>query len=150
MKLHDLAQMQDFARKLAHLLKRGDVVCLNGEMGAGKTTLVQMIAKELGVREAVVSPTFSLVNEYASLLGTIYHLDFYRMQSDAEIYDIDYETMLYYPQGITFLEWSERILDFLPREYIEINITRGQGEERRISIPERGVRSEEIRKVFDE
>ncbi len=88
-----------------------------GEMGAGKTTLIKQICKELGIQEETSSPTFSLVNEYKTLTGdTIYHFDFYRIKSMEEAYDIGYEDYLF-SGNICLIEWPEKMENLLEQEH---------------------------------
>jgi len=97
-----------------------------GEMGVGKTTLIKAMAKRLGSRDNVTSPTFSLVNEYALEGGernTIYHFDFYRILGLDEVYDIGYEEYFYSGQ-FCFVEWPDKIARLLPDSFIEIRISR--------------------------
>lgn len=105
---------------LGLLLDGGDVVALIGELGAGKTTLTQGIAIGLGVGNDcyVTSPTFTIINEYKGRMP-IYHLDFYRIESPLEIDNLGLEE--YLPgEGVTIIEWAEKIEGFLPKEYLMI------------------------------
>ena len=97
-----------------------------GEMGVGKTTLIKAMAKRLGSKDNVTSPTFSLVNEYAVEGGeksAIYHFDFYRIMGLDEVYDIGYEEYFYSGQ-FCFVEWPDKIESLLPENFIEIRISR--------------------------
>ncbi len=85
-----------------------------GEMGVGKTTLIKEMVKQLGVQDSSSSPTFSIVNEYDTPLGTVYHFDFYRINNIAEAYDIGIEDYLYNGDYI-FIEWPEKVKDLLPQ-----------------------------------
>jgi len=103
----------------------------SGDMGSGKTTLIQALVKELGSTDPVSSPTFSLVNEYEIEDGgvnTIYHFDFYRIESIEEVYDIGYEEY-FYSNNYCFIEWPEKIETLLPENYIEIRISPVAGAE---------------------
>lgn len=97
-----------------------------GDIGAGKTTFIQTICQQLGVREAVVSPTFALVNEYSYLDASgkeqvIYHLDLYRLKNIQEALDIGIEQLLY-DDNYCFIEWPELIEDLLPEDVVRIKI----------------------------
>ena len=99
---------------LADLLYDHKIVALEGQMGAGKTTFVQTILKSIGVEELEGSPTYSLINEYqSSLLGKVYHLDLYRLNSIDEVYDIGIEELLY-QNVVCFIEWPEKMHEMLP------------------------------------
>ena len=99
------------------------VLLFNGEMGAGKTTLIKEVCKELGIQDITHSPTFSLVNEYLSNTGeTVYHFDFYRIEDEEEAYDMGVEDYLY-SNNWCLIEWSENVKNLLPLEAIDIQIT---------------------------
>lgn len=96
-----------------------------GEMGAGKTTFIQAICRELGVKTAVSSPTFAIVNEYEGHDGPVFHFDFYRLKSEREAYDMGAEE--YVDSGhYCLVEWPEKIEGLLPEKHITINITADQ------------------------
>lgn len=92
-----------------------------GEMGAGKTTFIKAFCQELGIRDLVSSPTFSIVNEYDADGIPVYHFDFYRLKDIHEAYDIGYEEY-FYSNGICLIEWPEKIPGLLPASYIKITI----------------------------
>ena len=142
-KIKNLDELNIFAKKLSEKIRKGDVFSLVGDLGAGKTTLVQMIGSHLGISEYITSPTFSLVNIYEGEMP-LYHLDLYRIEYQEEIENLDYETY-FYPVGVTFIEWASRVSDYLPKNMIEINITINE-ENRVLEIKEDGQRSEEIAK----
>lgn len=118
--INNLGDLEKFAKILADNIKKGDVFSLVGDLGAGKTTLVQMVGKYLGIDDYITSPTFSLVNIYNGDID-LYHLDLYRLESPEEIENIDFETY-FYPDGISFIEWAEKAQGYLPDKLIEINI----------------------------
>lgn len=94
-----------------------------GSMGSGKTTFIKSVCEEMGVEEAINSPTFAIVNEYESRDGdTIYHFDFYRIKSIAEVYNMGYEEYLY-SNAYCFIEWPELIEELLPEETVRVEIT---------------------------
>ena len=108
--------------KLGRLLKPGDIVTLNGELGAGKTCFTSGAAKALGIRDYITSPTFTIVNEYVSAKGfPIYHFDFYRINSIKEAYDIGIEEY-FSAEALCFIEWPEKIEQILPEGYIPVAI----------------------------
>jgi len=114
-------QTRRLGMRLGSLLHMGDVVCLHGDLGSGKTTLVQGMAQGWGSLEQVTSPTFVLVNQYHRPDGsTMYHLDAYRMQNALEAEDLDMTQML--DSGCLVLEWPEKIVEALPAERLWINM----------------------------
>ncbi len=106
----------DFAKKL----KKGDIVCLNGDLGAGKTAFVSGVAEAFGYDGYTSSPTFTLINEYLADIP-IYHFDVYRISFSDEMYDIGIDDYLF-GDGICIIEWPEKIKDILPENTININI----------------------------
>jgi tRNA threonylcarbamoyladenosine biosynthesis protein TsaE len=107
---------------LAELLSDHNIVALEGQMGAGKTTFVQTVLKAIGVEELEGSPTYSLINEYHStLFGKVYHLDLYRLNAIEEVYDIGIEELLY-QNAVCFIEWPEKMQEMLPDNTIWVYI----------------------------
>lgn len=145
--IKDLRELENFVKKLAKELKFGDVISLKGDLGAGKTTLVQFVAKELGVEDYVTSPTFSIVNIYEGQ-QKIYHMDLYRLEDPEELEQIDFENY-FYPEGITFIEWAEKGGYYLPEDMIEISIEIGLNK-RIIYIEENNIRAKEIGEKLNE
>lgn len=101
--------------------KKGQVYCLNGDLGTGKTVFTQGFAKGLGVDEPVNSPTFTIVQEYEGKDMPFYHFDVYRIADVAEMDEIGYEDY-FYGDGVCLIEWAEQIKDILPDDRITINI----------------------------
>lgn len=126
--------MQEWSERFAHTLCSGDVVSLEGTLGAGKTQVVQWIAQALGADRPASSPTFSLVNHYRTPNRDLYHLDLYRLESPNELEDIDYETYFYPEEAITFLEWAEKAKDYLPHDMVHVQIVVKEGEAREVSV----------------
>lgn len=113
-------------------VKKGDIINLNGDLGAGKTHLVKGIAKGLGIDEDITSPTFTIVNEY---YGTVplYHFDVYRINDIYELYELGFEEYIY-GNGVSIIEWGNLILDVLPKDVINIDIRIVGEDKREISI----------------
>ncbi len=98
-----------------------------GKMGVGKTTLIKELCAQLGVADVVSSPTFAIVNEYATESNEpVYHFDFYRLKSIAEAYDLGYEEY-FYSGCYCFVEWTEKVEEILPDRYLRIEITETEG-----------------------
>ena len=119
---YDLTGIDDVAKLIITKAKHKTLL-FNGEMGAGKTTLIKAICEYLGVEDNVTSPSFSLVNEYQGSKDVIYHFDFYRINDEDEAYAIGFEEYEYTGDWL-FIEWSEKIPNLIPEEshYIDINI----------------------------
>jgi tRNA threonylcarbamoyladenosine biosynthesis protein TsaE len=122
---HNVAETVAFGTALGALLERGDVVCLSGDLGAGKTALARGIAAGWGVREAVNSPTYIFIHEYErhgrGSGERLYHVDAYRLTSAADAASIGLEDLLA-GEGVVLLEWPERVLPLLPTERLWIDI----------------------------
>jgi tRNA threonylcarbamoyladenosine biosynthesis protein TsaE len=125
--------------RLGGLLKNGDVVCLQGDLGAGKTTLVQGLAQGWGSLDPVSSPTFIIVNVYRRPDdGQLYHMDAYRLESAPEAAELDLDEML--AQGSVLVEWPERIQEILPDDHMWISFEYVAEENRQMLIRARGAR----------
>lgn len=116
------AETQDFGAEFAKRLSPGVVVCLYGDLGAGKTTLVQGIARGLGIKKRLISPTFILVRRYKLSIGYLYHIDLYRLQNVDEVKAIGIEELLADPTNILLIEWPERIESLLPKRYWKVQL----------------------------
>ncbi|MBP8793059.1 MAG: tRNA (adenosine(37)-N6)-threonylcarbamoyltransferase complex ATPase subunit type 1 TsaE [Lutibacter sp.] len=114
------------------------ILLFNGEMGVGKTTLIKEIVKQLGVTDTVSSPTFSLVNEYQSTLGSkIYHFDFYRINKEEEAMDMGIEEY-FYSKNWCLIEWPNKIENLVPLKSVSINITSATNNLRTIELINNG------------
>lgn len=122
-KTFSAAETRALGEKLAPLLKPGDVICLNGDLGAGKTAFSQGVARGLGVTDPVTSPTFTLINEYQGRLP-LYHFDVYRLGGPEEMEDLGYEEY-FYGRGVCLIEWAQLVEDVLPEDRLDITLTRG-------------------------
>ena len=104
-----------------------------GNLGAGKTTLIQRICAALGVKKAVTSPTFTLVNEYEGASETMYHFDFYRIKTETEAYDIGVDE--YFDSGdLCMIEWPEKIDSLIPPRHFKISLKISQDQQREITL----------------
>lgn len=129
--------------RLGALLNHGDLVCLNGDLGSGKTTLVQGMARGWGSGDEVSSPTFVLVNLYRRRDGSqLYHLDAYRLSGAAEAVDLDLDALL--AGGALVVEWAERIRAALPGEALVIQMKYVDDNQRDLVITATGERYEAI------
>jgi tRNA threonylcarbamoyladenosine biosynthesis protein TsaE len=115
-------------KKLAGILKPGDVVLLIGELGTGKSVIARGIARGLGIKETISSPTFTLLKEYEGEVP-LYHLDAYRLDSPADLFELGLEE--YLGEGILLVEWADRVYGFFDRDFLEIRIAYGEDESMR-------------------
>jgi len=133
--IYKIDQLPTIAKKIIEHCKDIKNVLFYAEMGAGKTTLIKEIIKQLGVTDNVSSPTFSLVNEYISNNNeTIYHFDFYRIEIEEEVLDIGIEDY-FYKNAWCFIEWPQNIESYLPENAIVIEIEILDEETRKIKFP---------------
>lgn len=124
--------MIKLGNRFGQAAKAGMVISLRGSLGAGKTVFARGVARSLGIQEAIVSPTFTLVQEYDGRIP-MYHMDLYRISSQEDFEMIGGEDMLY-SDGICLIEWSEVINDMLPKGTIFINITVNPDQSRTVMI----------------
>ena len=115
-------ETQKIAEDFAKTLKEGDVLCMYGDLGVGKTAFVQGLAKGLEIDEPITSPTFTIVNEYSGTLQ-LYHFDVYRIADSDEMYEIGYEEYVY-GDGVSVIEWPQLIDDILPEKRYDIEIAK--------------------------
>jgi tRNA threonylcarbamoyladenosine biosynthesis protein TsaE len=120
--INDLSDLNQAAQDLMAFAGDHKIFAFDGEMGAGKTTFIKAICKHLGITDLVSSPTFSLVNEYETPSGLLYHFDFYRIKDITEAYDIGYEDY-FYSGSLCLIEWPEKIEELLPIPRVNITIT---------------------------
>ncbi len=119
--IHSLDKIADAAREFVQHIGERRVFAFYGGMGAGKTTFIRAICEELGVTDAVTSPTFSIVNEYASAHAPVYHFDFYRINCLAEAMDLGFNDYAY-SGNICLMEWPELIEELLPEDTVSVHI----------------------------
>src|SRR5512133_302124 len=140
-------QTRRLGTRIGALLAPGDLVCLNGDLGAGKTTLIQGIAHGWESLDRVSSPTFVIVNEYHRKTGeTLFHMDAYRLENAAEAFDLDLDRML--EQGALLVEWAERIKEALPENALWINMRWLADEQRGLLFTASGDRSQALMDQF--
>ena len=113
-------ETQELGKRLGSFLKKGDVIALQGPLAAGKTTLTKGIALSLNVKDTITSPTFCLISEYEGKLP-LYHFDVYRLQGADDFANLGAEDMIY-GDGVCLIEWSEKIMDELPKKTIIIRL----------------------------
>lgn len=119
--INSINELGIVAEHLLHFTNGDKFFVFEGEMAAGKTTFIKAFCEALGVKDVVSSPTFSIVNEYESTAGTVYHFDFYRLKNLQEAYDIGYEEY-FYSNNYCLVEWPQKVEELLPEQYIKVII----------------------------
>jgi tRNA threonylcarbamoyladenosine biosynthesis protein TsaE len=118
----NISQLAEVANYIKELSRTHKHFCFEAEMGAGKTTAIKKICEAFGVEDYISSPTYSIVNEYVTKQNQlIYHFDLYRLNSEIELLDIGIEEILD-SDAICFIEWPEKIINFLSTNYVRVNI----------------------------
>jgi tRNA threonylcarbamoyladenosine biosynthesis protein TsaE len=134
---HSVAETQRLGCSLGQLLEGQEVICLEGELGTGKTALTQAIGCALGVDDPITSPTFTLVNEYRGERGTLHHIDLYRLDTTEEMVQAGIDEYLS-ADGICVIEWAEKAKEILPPEYMYITLKHRDDDRRRITLQSEG------------
>lgn len=138
-------QTQRFAEQLAHYLQPADVLALEGDLGAGKTTFTQGLARGLGVRSVVNSPTFTIIKEYQGRLP-LYHMDVYRVGDDVDSLGLD---DYFFGEGVCVVEWASLIEDLLPADRLTVCLRSTGEEQRTIQLLPQGERYLTLCEEFD-
>lgn len=132
--INSLDEYPKAAREFIRFMEKGRIFAFYGKMGSGKTTFIKSICEELGVEDTINSPTFAIVNEYEDReMNTIYHFDFYRIKSIAEVYNMGYEEY-FYGGAYCFMEWPELVEELLPEETIKVYIEENEDTTRTVRI----------------
>ena len=132
-------ELINLGERLGTLLQKNDVLILSGELGAGKTTFTKGLAKGLGMRQMIKSPTYTIVREYEGRLP-LYHLDVYRIEGDADSIDLD---EFLFGGGVTVIEWGHLLGEDLPDSYLELELLK-EAEGRRLHFSAQGPRAEQL------
>ena len=121
-KIKELSELKEVAKFICELTKNRFHFCFEAPMGAGKTTLINEVCKQLGVKEHTSSPTYSIVNEYIGKdNSSIFHFDLYRIKNEIELLDIGMIEILD-SNAVCFIEWPEKTMNYIPGEYVQIEI----------------------------
>ena len=141
------AQTRRIGMRLGGALRAGDLICLQGDLGAGKTTFVQGLAQGWGSLDSVSSPTFILVNMYRRADGSqLFHMDAYRLDSTPEAEELDLDSML--AESALIIEWPERMPGLIPAERLWVNLEHTAEEEREMKFNASGKRYDELLEVI--
>jgi len=146
---HSEAQTRRLGARLAALLQGGDVICLVGELGTGKTCLAQGIGQGLGIEGPITSPSFTLVNEYRQQQARLpfYHIDLYRIQEVQETLTLGLDEY-FYGDGVCVVEWADRAAEALPTEHLWIELRHIVETKRGLLMKPVGERYEELLREF--
>jgi tRNA threonylcarbamoyladenosine biosynthesis protein TsaE len=129
---------------LAKHLSSGDIICLEGELGAGKTTLTKGIAEGLGVSKAkVTSSSFILIRQHLEGRLALFHFDLYRLKEPLDLARLGYEEYLY-GEGVSVIEWAKKLECLMPKERLMVELSYGLGSKRVIKITARGARYKDL------
>lgn len=139
---HSAGETYAFGQKLAGLLQAGDVICLTGTLGAGKTLLVQGIVDALGTNDKAISPTFTIMNVYDGPT-TVYHFDLYRLDYPEQLFDIGFEEYVG-AEGISLIEWADKFPGNMPDHCLWLNIAAEGPANRTICLKAAGARYRQI------
>ena len=133
--VNNLKETEKLAKKFAKILTGGEIILLNGDLGAGKTTFTKCVLRALGVKDDITSPTFTIMREYRTKKFNIYHFDMYRLSSGDDAIEYGLEEYIYNSNNaIVFIEWSQNVKDILNGKFIEINISLVDENKRKIEI----------------
>ncbi|WP_160689747.1 tRNA (adenosine(37)-N6)-threonylcarbamoyltransferase complex ATPase subunit type 1 TsaE [Clostridium sp. C2-6-12] len=148
-KVYSVEETTQLGMKLGNLLKAGDIVCLTGDLGTGKTHITKGIAKGLGITDNITSPTFTIVNEYQGTKLKLNHFDVYRVSDPDEIYAIGFDDYIF-SDAVSIIEWANYIEEILPQDLLHIKIEKdlSKGEDyRKITLTPYGDRYDYIKEL---
>ena len=127
-------ETKKFAANFAKNLNAGDILCLYGNLGSGKTTFVQGLAEEFGIKRRIISPTFIIVRSYKVNNMNFYHIDLYRVQSKQDLLGVGIDEILKDEKNIVCIEWAEKLSDLIPQKRIDIRFKHLDNDKREIDI----------------
>lgn len=141
---YSVAQTIAIGRMIAENLKPGDIICLFGQLGSGKTVLTKGIAEGLGIKkEDILSPSFVLLREYEQGRLPLYHFDLYRLAAGDEILGLGYEEY-FYGRGVAVIEWAEKLKRLLPEEYLRVELSLRGEKKRLLKLSAVGIRYQKL------
>ena len=149
---HSPEETAHLAGTIGKIIREGTVICLDGELGVGKTLFVRALARNLGVESDVTSPTFNLMNIYEAACPIV-HFDLYRISSEEAREDIGFYEYAEATEGIVLIEWAEKFPDAMPADHLSVRIEALNDEERQFTFVAKGKKSrallEELKRIVD-
>ena len=149
---HSPEETAHLAGTIGKIIREGTVICLDGELGVGKTLFVRALARTLGVESDVTSPTFNLMNIYEAACPIV-HFDLYRIASEEELEDIGFFEYAEATEGIVLIEWAEKFPDAMPADHLAVRIEALNDEERQFTLVVKGKKSrvllEQLKRIVD-
>ena len=149
---HSPEETAHLAGTIGKIIREGTVICLDGELGVGKTLFVRALAHTLGVESDVTSPTFNLMNIYEAACPIV-HFDLYRIASEEELEDIGFFEYAEATEGLVLIEWAEKFPDAMPADHLSVRIEALNDEERQFTFVAKGKKSrallEELKRIVD-
>ena len=149
---HSPEETAHLAGTIGKIIREGTVICLDGELGVGKTLFVRALARTLGVESDGTSPTFNLMNIYEAACPIV-HFDLYRITSEEELEDIGFYEYAEATEGIVLIEWAEKFPDAMPADHLSVRIEALNDEERQFTFVAKGKKSrallEELKRIVD-
>lgn len=142
-KLRTVEETEKIGEIIGEQALPGQVIVLTGDLGAGKTTLTKGIGKGLGIHTMIKSPTYTLIREYEEGRIPLYHMDVYRLE---DAFDLGLDEYLL-GDGLCIIEWGEQIVDLLPDSYLQLELRRGQGEDRELTVNIKGTETPELKAI---
>lgn len=147
--VNSIEETTNLGFQLGKLLTPGDIICLTGDLGTGKTHITKGIAKGLGINDTITSPTFNIVNQYDSGRLNLNHFDVYRVSDPDEIYAIGFDDYIF-SDAVSIIEWANYIEEILPKDflhiYIEKDLTKGE-DYRKITLTPYGERYDYVKEI---
>lgn len=147
--VNNVEETLNIGEQIGNLCNAGDIICIIGDLGVGKTHLSKGIAKGLGIKEHITSPTFTIVNEYDSGRLKLYHFDVYRVNDPDEIYELGFDEYIF-DNALSIIEWADYIESLIPKEHVRIVLSKlnDLGEDvRNIEIIPNGKRYNYIKEI---
>lgn len=149
---HSPEETAHLAGTIGKIIREGTVICLDGELGVGKTLFVRALARTLGVESDVTSPTFNLMNIYEAACPIV-HFDLYRIVSEEELEDIGFFEYAEATEGIVLIEWAEKFPNAIPADHLSVRIDALDAEKRKFTFIAAGEKSEalleELKRIVD-